>query len=539
MPTLKKRYAIVLASTLILAAAGSFCGDILALRIGVWVYQARLDNYASQLAANSEYFGDEVRTALAAVDASPSSSCSDGEVKYLRALIFQSNSLKDAGQMRGDGQIECSADMGRVRHPWPQTKPDFVLPDGAAIYTKLTPYLDNNFVAVTVERGHSFVVLTPVARLNIQAPLHSTRTILGTPAKTDGGAKPGGPHPADPRILTTQGIYRENDNLYATHCSASDFICDTAYTSVSEVVAANRMRFRGCIALCGLIGACIGFISSMIYRRNKSPEQQLRRAIRRDQLRMVYQPIVDLASGRIEGAEALVRWTDEEGHAIGPDIFVRVAEREGFVGELTRLVVRHVLRELGPMLRSHPDFRVSINVASDDLADPGFPDFLATSLAQAGVVPQSLVIEITEGSTVGFAVATRAIHALRERGHSVHIDDFGTGYSSLSYLQNLAVDAIKIDQSFTRSIGTGSVTTAILPQILAMADALHLHVIVEGVETEQQAEYFAAPRQPVQAQGWLFGRPVPAEDFCRNLAGRERKPPVEEAVGGQQMANVA
>ncbi len=538
MPTLKKRYAIVLISTLILAVVGAFSGYILALRIGAWVYQTRLDNAANQLMASSEYWGDEVRTALVGVHAAPSSSCSAAEIEYLRALIFQSSFLKDAGQMDGDGQIECSADMGRVTHPWPQTKPDFILKGGAAVYTKLTPYMGTDFVAITVQYGRSFVVFMPASPVPLPAPMHSAQTVLGTPSETINASEPGEPHPTDPRILTTPGMFRERDKLYATRCSVYS-ICETAYTSIPEVVAANRMRFRGFIALCGLFGASIGFIFSMIYRRNKSPEQQLRRAIRKDQLRVVYQPIVDLASGRIEGAEALVRWTDEEGNAVGPDVFVRLAEREGFVGELTRLVVRHVLRELGSMLRSHPDFRVSINVASDDLADPGFPDFLAISLAQAGVSPHALIVEITEGSTVGYEVATKAIHDLRERGHSVHIDDFGTGYSSLSYLQNLAVDAIKIDRSFTRSIGTGSVTTAILPQILAMADALHLHVIVEGVETEQQAEYFAAPRQPVQAQGWLFGRPVPAEDFCRTLAGRERKLPVEEGVGGQEMASVA
>ena len=101
-------------------------------------------------------------------------------------------------------------------------------------------------------------------------------------------------------------------------------------------------------------------------------QQQLRRAIRRDKLTVVYQPIVDLGSGRIVGAEALARWTDEEGNAVGPDVFVRAAEKYGFVGEITRLVLRHILQELGPMLRARPDFCVSINVTSEDLADPGF-----------------------------------------------------------------------------------------------------------------------------------------------------------------------
>ena len=116
-----------------------------------------------------------------------------------------------------------------------------------------------------------------------------------------------------------------------------------------------------------------------------------------------------------------------------------------------------------------------------------------------------------------------AILRLREKGHKVMIDDFGTGYSSLAYLQDLAVDAIKIDKAFTKAIGTEAVTAAILPQILAMAAALNLAVVVEGIETESQADYFAGVGERILAQGWFFGRPVPAEAFHRILAQDERE----------------
>jgi sensor c-di-GMP phosphodiesterase-like protein len=117
---------------------------------------------------------------------------------------------------------------------------------------------------------------------------------------------------------------------------------------------------------------------------------------------------------------------------------------------------------------------------------------------------------------------------LREKGHYVHIDDFGTGYSSLAYLHDLSVDAIKIDKAFTKAIGTDAVTVTILPQILTMADTLGLRVVVEGIETPQQAKYFANADQSIYAQGWLFGRPVPPEAFHRLLEGKEAKP---ELVG--------
>jgi sensor c-di-GMP phosphodiesterase-like protein len=238
---------------------------------------------------------------------------------------------------------------------------------------------------------------------------------------------------------------------------------------------------------------------------------------------MVYQPIVDLATKRIVGAESLARWTDEEGFAVGPEVFVKIAEECGFVGALTRLVVQHGLRDFGAILRSHPDFRLSINVAATDLNDPAFLPNLEEALKRAGVRAQSLAIEITERSTAKHEVAIETIRRLHEMGHSVHIDDFGTGYSSLSYLHELAIDAIKIDMSFTRAIGTEAVTVAILPQILAMAVALKLEVIVEGVETAPQAEFFSSLAQPVLAQGWFFGYPVPAEKFLGLLGEDENK----------------
>jgi len=132
---------------------------------------------------------------------------------------------------------------------------------------------------------------------------------------------------------------------------------------------------------------------------------------------------------------------------------------------------------------------------------------LEQSLNRAGVAARSLAIEITETSTARYKIARETILSLRKMGHSVHIDDFGTGYSSLSYLHDLSVDAIKIDKSFTQAVGTDSVILAILPQILSMAAALNLDVIVEGVETAEQARYFAASPRAILAQGWRFGRP--------------------------------
>ena len=489
----------------------------MARAIAIHFTENKLDQYASRLVADGEASSAELRTVLAAVGASGRRSCSSDEITYFRALIFESDFLKDAGRMH-NGKIECSAAFGKTAQPGKQYQPDYIQQDGTSFYTDLDSYRNPDLTVLTLQLGDSFVVFTPLMRMHLEmAPMHYFETITDAPSLKTGillGEKPLG----GMTIPASEGRYRHGETFYITRCSIRFFNCVTAFTTLPEIIAVNGERFDGCIAACALLGALFGITSSLLYRRNKSIEQQLRRAIRKDKLFMVYQPIVDLNSGRIVGAEALVRWMDEEGVSVNPEVFVKIAEQRGFVGEITRLVLRHVLRDFGKTLRHCPDFRMCINVAAGDLADPEFLPLLDQSLYRAAVDPSSLVIEITEGSTARQDVAIETIHSLHRRGHCVHIDDFGTGYSSLAYLHELSVDAIKIDKSFTQAVGTGSAVVAILPQILAMAEALDLKVIVEGIETPVQASYFATFIQPILAQGWLYGRPVSAEKFHNLLA---------------------
>jgi sensor c-di-GMP phosphodiesterase-like protein len=508
-------------------------GYFLAREITAWQAGSQLDQYAGQLMADGEMSSAELRTVLAAMGAARNGFCSSSELAYFQALIFESDYVRDAGRMR-NGKIECSVALGRSPHLAGQLNPDITLQDGTAIYKNLAPYQNNGLTAITEQQGDAYVVFTPLTRMHLEpAPMHYIETVTDEPTQKRGSLL-GEPLKADMANLGAEGRVRQGDSLFATRCSIRFYDCVTAFTTLGEVAKQNRGKFGGFVTFAGVLGGLIGLAISLLYRRNKSYEQQLRRAIRGDKVRVVYQPVVDLASKRVVGAEALARWSDEDGLPVSPDIFVRIAEKNGFVGEIAKLVVRHVLADFGPVLRGPGGFRISVNVAAADLADPEFLLMLERALTQEQVEAQRIVIEITEGSTVKNHVAMETIRLLRQRGHFVHIDDFGTGYSSLSYLQDLSVDAIKIDKAFTQAIGTGSVTVAILPQILAMAESLNLGVIVEGVETGEQADYFAAGPKPVLVQGWLFGRPVPAAEFHKRLQDDAKK-----AVGEPRIALVS
>lgn len=532
--TPKKRILLALSVEALALAIGSAGGYLLARAITVRVAENKLEQYAARIMADGEASSAELRTVLSAVSASESPSCSDGDIRYLRGIIFESDLVRDAGRMR-NGKIECSAALGRQPDPRLEPAPDFTQQDGTRIYKNLFPYRNTDLTTIAIELGGSYVVFTPLTRMHLEpAPMHYIGTVKDAPSQRP-GLLLGESSQANVPTLPPDGTFQLGESIYVTRCSIRFFNCVTAYTSIPEMVSTNRTKFAGCIALCGLFAALFGVLFSLLYRRNKSVEQQLRRAIAKDKLRVFYQPIVHLESRHIVGAEALVRWTDEEGLSVGPDVFVRIAEERGFVGSITGIVVRHVLRDLGATLRNHPGFRISINVTASDLSDAGFLPMLERSLERAAVSPESLAIEITEGSTVQRDMAIEAIRCLRQRGHSVHIDDFGTGYSSLSYLHDLSVDAIKIDRSFTQAIGTESVVVAILPQILAMAGALNLRVIVEGVETGLQADYFVAADNAILAQGWLFGRAVPEGEFKRLLV--EDK--VKMALAADALSRVA
>lgn len=332
--------------------------------------------------------------------------------------------------------------------------------------------------------------------------------------------------------FTTDGYRHVDGRLSDTRCSAVYPYCVTGWIAGADAFDMGRSMFAACMTLMGLVGLVAGLWWAFVYCRKWTRGQQLRRAIRRDELWLAYQPVVDIASRRIVGAEALARWTDEEGVAVPPDEFIRLAEEGGFVGEITKLVLRHVLHDLGDLLRATPGFQMHVNVTAWDLAAAEFVPRMEAVLERAGVRAESVAIEITESSTANNAGAMEAIRQMRQAGHRVYIDDFGTGYSSLGYLQELSVDAIKIDKVFTRAIGTGPMTVNLLPQIFAMADALRLEIVVEGIENAVQARYFAAQGKRLRGQGWLYGRPMAAGELLKQVAADRDRGNREMLRGG-------
>lgn len=498
--------------------AGYFLGCALALQLAKnWLVQN-----AALVATQNDASFVEAKDLLAGIKDSANSFCSETEIARFRELVFRSDYLKDLGRMRG-GKIECSATAGRLARPLGQFEAQSTQQDGITTYGNLVPIRDPNLRRAGLQMGTAYVVfgshLPPqVGPIPVQVRVNAKNSPREQVAEAG---------QSENINSTIDEAGRVGDTLFATRCSTLHRSCVTTSVPVSSALKGEIIPITGTTLIFGAVGILIGVAFSFVYNRSRDLCQQLRRAISMDRIQLVYQPIVNLNSGKVVGAEALARWNDEDGNAVSPDIFVKIAEEHGFVGELTKKVIRHALRSFADTLRSHPDFRLSVNVSAVDLMDPNFLPMLEETLRRTKVDAKSLVIEITERSAAENAVAMETIRELRRRDHSVHIDDFGTGYSNLDKLLYLFADTIKIDKAFTRVIGTEAVTVAIIPQILAMAKSLNLDVIVEGVETERQAYYFSSVQQRILAQGWLYGRPVAAEDFRRLLASQGAKPTAE------------
>ncbi len=239
-------------------------------------------------------------------------------------------------------------------------------------------------------------------------------------------------------------------------------------------------------------------------------ENELRRAVERDELRLVYQPVVCLRTGELLEFEALLRWQHPERGPIPPSDFIPIAEEAGLIGVLGEWVLTRAigqLRSWDRLLAGRSRFSVAVNVSGKQLSQPELADFVARRLAESGVSPDRLRLEVTEGALMEKGPSADVMARLRAMGVRFHLDDFGTGFSSLSYLHRIPVEAVKIDRSFVNEMTRDHTSASIVQTIVTLAHTLGALVIAEGVETQGQLDQLRLLGCD-QAQGYFFNRPL-------------------------------
>ncbi|MCC5880955.1 MAG: EAL domain-containing protein [Idiomarina sp.] len=256
--------------------------------------------------------------------------------------------------------------------------------------------------------------------------------------------------------------------------------------------------------------------------------KRLRYAVEHQKLAVFYQPKVDMHSRRIIGAEALVRWIDEDGSIIGPDKFIPIAEDTGLIIPISEFVLKTACKQLAAWHSlGFNELTMAVNLSGKQLQSPDLVSQIMSVVNDTGIPASHLELELTEQVFIeNIQSHTNFMHAIRERGISLAIDDFGVGYSSLSYLKHFPVTALKIDRSFVQDLPHDKDDATLTQTIINLAKSLDIGLVAEGVETEAQVE-FLLDRECTVGQGYLFSRPIPADEFTQLLDDYQGQIPIQ------------
>jgi sensor c-di-GMP phosphodiesterase-like protein len=283
---------------------------------------------------------------------------------------------------------------------------------------------------------------------------------------------------------------------------------DSAFATYDELRLVG-MIVTGLLILVVLVGAVI------VPRREQHPFYDIERAIGAGELVPYYQPIVDIKSGAIVGAEVLVRWRKRDGSLVVPSTFVPLLEPTDLVFDMTRSIMRQVSEEVGPLLEHRPEMYVAFNIAPRHFTGELLIDDIASTFVGGPISTSQIVLEMTERYEIeDLAVTRKLIAELQGLGCRVAIDDVGTGHNGLSYILKLGVDIIKIDKMFVDAIGSEAHSQAILDTLVDLARNLRMQIVAEGVETFEQVVYLRE-HGISSAQGYVFSPPLPATAFIQ------------------------
>ncbi|MEM9057188.1 MAG: bifunctional diguanylate cyclase/phosphodiesterase, partial [Pseudomonadota bacterium] len=356
----------------------------------------------------------------------------------------------------------------------------------------------DDFASASRVGGNEFMIMLPTVEDEqaIDAVASRALAAISEPVATDDG---------EVIVTASIGVVRFPEQAD----SAEELLCNLA-------LATSRAKLRGRNRYELYSAACASAAPDRMRL-----EADLHRALERDELRLYYQPKVCASSGRAVGSEALLRWQHGERGLVSPGEFIPLAEETGLIVPFGNWVIRTACEQLARWHRAgHSGLGVSVNVASLQLKDGALPGVVREALAQSGVDPALLTLELTESAVIENASHTiDALRGLKALGVKLSLDDFGTGYSSLSYLDRLPITELKIDRSFVQKVDRPGGDAPILSAVIAMGRHLGLNVVAEGVENEAQREFLARHACDV-IQGFWYARPLPVDEFNDWLAAQ-------------------
>jgi sensor c-di-GMP phosphodiesterase-like protein len=474
-------------------------------------------SYAHDVLRRSQITAAQFGAAIQKLNTDGFAPCSHDDVGVMRDLDLGSSYVQAVGRVSGNTLTCTSLDFG---HPIPLGSPSLTTDRGVVEWLGLNLVPDETQALHVLSKDGVAIIIDPTLVTDTPTEGPDVEVAVFVPS-----------NPNHPLIATIGQDFPQKwlqsrpkgseatflDSGYQVIASRSAQFDLAVVIAIPEHYIFHRVRraamyFTPIGLLCGVLLAwAVNYISGI---RSSFPSM-VKRAAKNKDFFVEYQPIVELESRRIIGAEALVRWKNKIA-IVRPDHFIPLAEERGLIHLITEQVINIVTRDLPRFLEINPEFEIAINMSAADLRSGRTHQLLDQMLASSGAQPHNVELEATERAFLQGPETAKLIGDLRGKGFSVAIDDFGTGYSSLACLQSLSLDTLKIDKAFVETIGTDGATSQVVLHIIDMARSLQLLMVAEGVETEVQAAFLQ--KCHVQyAQGWLFGKPMPINTFCEKL----------------------
>jgi len=447
---------------------------------------------------------DQIATITGALDqADHDDPCSRANVQLMRRLLVSNEMLLDVGWMR-DNWLVCSALQD---HPYDMGPPTFVTAKNRSIRTDSRHPLDPGIsILATTDRASGYTAMVHFRNYLFAEDEGNTlsRAILSKSTLS--------PFVVQGKLNDswTGRIQGQPELTFVADGAVVSWVTSDKWdygilvaTPHSDIYKRSKRLLLWLVPVTLVATALLMLVLYKLTKHQTSMAAGISAGLARGEFRLVYQPIVDLHTGRWVGAEALVRWRQSGGEEVSPAVFIPVAEEAGLIEQVTRQVMELFTHEAPALLAQYPDFYIGLNMSAVDLVNEKLPAALVALSRRSGVPSERIHIEATETAFLDAQKATQQIQAIRVAGFKVAIDDFGTGYSSLSHLTKLQVDALKIDKHFVDTIGTDSVTSHVVDTIIELGKGLGLDLIAEGVEASGQAHYLAN-RGVRYAQGYFF-----------------------------------
>lgn len=369
-------------------------------------------------------------------------------------------------------------------------------------------------------------------------------TVLFLPQVSTGG----GPFSGYARIVTAQGATIGEAGGRTADSESANFSANTGSNKFGFEVKVLSPRARieaehadlkwfGLFAAGTIMMIVTGFVVLTPRRAPRNPITDIERALEAGEFIPYYQPVVDIRSGQLRGAEVLVRWRKPDGTLVLPGSFIPLMEQSDLIDDLTRRLMRKVCAEVGPAFGRRPDLRISFNFAGKLFSEPSIVKDVRNIFVDSPIKFSQVVLEVTERDPIeNFTETRQTIAALQGLGVRIAIDDVGTGHSGLSYMLKLGVDIIKIDKMFVDAIGTDRNSTTIVETLVDLARNMRMDVVAEGVENFEQVMHLRTLGVRA-AQGYVFAPPLPGSSFLQLIEALDPLQPAGlEFSGAERMA---